>query len=147
MSVIPITTGSAESDGMPYVAMWPDGFIHGSDAMRFGTRVSVAVPVSSVHRLGERWGPTDETLMRRIQRGLARVDAIAEGDFGAVRNDTAPYATGRSHRTPENEADDAQHFSELYVAKADWQQLRMRMCEEGILPAGACAEESQLRFV
>jgi hypothetical protein len=140
MGVIPITTGSAESDAMPYVAMWPDGFIHGSDAMRFGTRVSVAVPVSSSHGLGE-------TLMGRIRRGIARVDAIAEGDFGAVRADAAPYATGQSHSKPQNEADDAQHFlgPRLYVEEAEWQQIKRRMCDETILPAEVCQAGAEPR--
>ena len=137
MAVIPITTGSRKGDQMPYVAMWPDGFIHGSNAMKHGPRVSIAVPVATTQRLGATWGSTDETLDGRMRRGIARIDAIAAGDFDAVMRDAAPYATGRSHRAPQSEVYDAQHFRALYVTMDDWPDIKRRMCEEGILPA-AC---------
>jgi hypothetical protein len=35
-----------------------------------------------------------------MRRGIERIDALATGDFDAVRKDRAAYATGWAHREP-----------------------------------------------
>lgn len=126
MGVIPITTGSL--DHLPYIAMWPDGFIHGSNAMETGPRVSIAIPVATASRLDEPWATTigPETHRGRIRRGIERVDALAAGDFETVRKERAVYATG---------PDDARHFAGLYVTREEWAGLKSEMMVKGILPA------------
>ena len=68
--------------------------------MKLGSRVSIAVPVATMRRLDERWGPNNGTLRERMRRGIERIDALATGDFDAVRKDRAAYATGWAHREP-----------------------------------------------
>lgn len=138
LGVIPITTGGL--DHLPYIAMWPDGFIHGSNAMETGPRVSITVPVATASRLDEPWALSigRETHRERIRRGIERIDALARGDFEAVRRERAVYATGSTHTKPHLEADDARHFTSdearLYVTGEDWPSLKGAMYENAILP-------------
>jgi hypothetical protein len=127
MGVIPITTGSL--DHLPYIAMWPDGFIHGSNAMETGPRVSIAIPVATASRLDAPWATTmgPETHRERIRRGIERIDALAAGDIETVRKERAVYATGPTHSEPHREADDARHFVGLYVTGDDWPHLKAAM--------------------
>jgi hypothetical protein len=133
MGVIPITTGSA--DHLPYVALWPDGFIHGSNATQSGPRVSITVPIATASRLDEPWAGGAETHRERIERGIRRVDDLAEGDFDAIRKDKAVYATGNTHLQPHREADDAGAFAGLYVTREQWADLKAKIEASGILPA------------
>ena len=86
-----------DADPGGYVALWPDGFVHGSRGMPSGesiVRVTVVVPTAPVERLGRPWcgdcvrgrcrwhgrqflGGRAELLSARTARGMRRLDALA----------------------------------------------------------------------
>jgi hypothetical protein len=86
-----------DADPGGYVALWPDGFVHGSRGMPSGesiVRVTVVVPTAPAERLGRPWcgdcvggrcrwhgrqflGGRAELLSARTARGMRRLDALA----------------------------------------------------------------------
>jgi hypothetical protein len=101
----PIFPNDGEANG-PYIALWPQGWPHGSLKTGRVPRVTIVVPSDPE--------PNNE----RRARAVRRLYAIANGAHDYIRRDTTPYATGTAHRQPQRELELLDWFDGMYVDRS-----------------------------
>ena len=89
----------------PYLAIWLRGFPHGALATGPEARLSVNVNLQPQPNSGKR------------KRGSKRTRDLIDGDFEAVKADSAPYEDGIVHKKTAIEVDNFRFFKQVYATK------------------------------
>ena len=93
------------SEPGPYLAIWLRGFPHGALSTGRKIRVSVNVNLQLEANSGNRI------------RGMKRTRDLIDGNFEAVKADSAPYEGGIVHKKTVTELDIYPFFKPLYATK------------------------------
>lgn len=87
----------------PYLIVWPNGFIHGSESTGSTPRLTLTIP----------FGPVGNK--EKTDRVLQRLRWIAQGKLDKVLSDKKPYHYGIVHRETKTEVELLPFFKDIYI--------------------------------